>query len=100
MLDNKKFALNLNEKEGTIDYVLSKYNSEIEKAYYDKSVNSEKLKGYIRDLIMSMDDRTYDKKPAGVKKFLMNLNKQRTKDQIITYVWNAKLSGGNLGVLK
>lgn len=100
MLDNKNFGVNLSEKEGTIVNVLVANNANIEQMYNNRSVNAIQFKAYIHDLVMAMDDKPLDKKSAGTKRFLMTLNKLRTKNDIITFVWNARLSGDNLGVLK
>jgi len=100
MLDNKNFGVNLSEKEGTIVNVLVANNANIEQMYNNRAVNAIQFKAYIHDLVMAMDDKPLDKKSAGTKRFLMTLNKLRTKNDIITFIWNARLSGGNLGVLK
>ena len=100
MIDNKKFGVNLTEKAGTIVNVLVANNATIEQKFNDRSVSVNDMKSYVYDLVMNMDDKPLEKKPAGVKRFLSTLNKQRNKNDLITFLWNARLSGDNLGVLK
>lgn len=51
------------------------------------------------EVVMSTNSKEYDQKSVATKRFLINLEKQRTKDGIIFLVYNSKLNGDGCGVV-
>jgi hypothetical protein len=53
----------------------------------------------VESIVVGTNTKDLEHKSQATKRFLMYLRKQRTKDGIMTLVWNARLKGDGLGVL-
>jgi hypothetical protein len=71
----------------------------IDSNYYNKNITTQQLKQIVRDIIISTNDKSIENKSTSTKRFLSSLERQRTKDNIITLVYNSMLNGDGLGVI-
>lgn len=78
---------------------LNAHQKEIDDCYNNKSKNVNDLKDLVRQIVMNTNSKSYDEKSVATKRFLLSLEKQRSKDDIITLVYNSKLNGDGLGVI-
>lgn len=90
----------LSDKPGSIAYCLKANKDVIDNNYADKTVSLQCYKNIIRDLIIAINDKPLDKKSKDTKKFLWALAQAKSKDNILTLVYNTWLAGDGLAVVK
>lgn len=78
---------------------LNVHQKEIDACYNDKAKNVNDLKDLVRQVVMNTNSKEYDQKSVATKRFLISLEKQRTKDGIIFLVYSSKLNGDGCGVI-
>lgn len=78
---------------------LNEHQKEIDACYNDISKTVNDLKSLVKEVVMNTTSKEYDQKSVTTKRFLINLEKQRTKDGIIFLVYNSKLNGDGCGVI-
>ena len=78
---------------------LNAHQKEIDDCYNNRSKSVNDLKDLVRTIVMNTNSKEYDKKSVATKRFLLSLEKQRTKDGIIFLVYNSKLNGDGCGVI-
>jgi len=95
----KKTNVELTTKKGSYVENLVAHETEINNAYNNYNVKVPQFLSLIESIIVDTNTKDLDKKSPATKRFLIALRKQRTKDGIMTLVWNARLKGDGLGVL-
>lgn len=78
---------------------LNEHQKEIDACYNDINKTVNDLKSLVKQVVMNTNSKEYDQKSVATKRFLINLEKQRTKDGIIFLVYNSKLNGDGCGVI-
>lgn len=91
--------IELTTKKGSYVENLVAHEAEINNAYNNYSIKAPQFMSLVGSIVVSTNSKELDKKSAATKRFLTNLRKQRTKDGIMTLVWNARLKGDGLGVV-
>ena len=92
-------TIELTTKKTSYVYSLRDHKEEINKKVNDPSINTIQLKQYVKDVVISTNDKTIEQKSQATKRFLMSLDKQKSKTGILTLVWNSMLNGDGLGVI-
>lgn len=87
----------LSNKNGTIANALLKNSEAITSMQFD-STSMIEYKSFIKEVVMSINDKTENKKSPATKKFLTSLEKQTTKNGITMLVYNTILAGDGLKV--
>lgn len=82
--------INLNEVNGTYSNLIFKNKDKIFSMYGDKSVDVNKF----RNEILTITESAGDTKAK--RNFIFILNKQRSKDQIVTYIGNIIMRADHL----
>lgn len=88
----------LSSKNGTIANALLKNSEAITNMQFD-STSMIEYKSFIKEVVMSINDKTESKKSPATKKFLTSLEKQTTKNGITVLVYNTILAGDGLNVI-
>lgn len=83
----------LSTKKDTVTWVIQRSFTDIASAYEDETVTYSVFKSQVTTIIESAKDT------AGKKKILSILQKQNTKDAVMTYVSNTYLAGTNNPVI-
>lgn len=97
MAQNKN--IELTKVSGSYVNQLIKHKTDITDKYADKSVSVPALKEFVREIIISTNDKALADKSPATKRFLENLARQMTKDKVVTLVWNAIMAGDGLQVI-
>lgn len=97
MAQNKN--IELTKVSGSYVNQLIKHKADITNKYADKSVSVPALKEFVREIIISTNDKALADKSPATKRFLENLARQMTKDKVVTLVWNAIMAGDGLQVI-
>lgn len=95
----KNTNIELTTKKGSYVENLVAHEVEINSAYNNYSIKAPQFMSIVESIIIDTNSKDLASKSQATKRFLMNLRKQRTKDGIMTLVWNARLKGDGLGVL-
>lgn len=95
----KNTNIELTTKKGSYVENLVAHEAEINNAYNNYSIKAPQFMSIVESIIIDTNSKDLASKSQATKRFLMNLRKQRTKDGIMTLVWNARLKGDGLGVL-
>lgn len=95
----KNTSIELTTKKGSYVENLVAHEAEINNAYNNYSIKTPQFMSLVESIIIDTNSKDLASKSQATKRFLMNLRKQRTKDGIMTLVWNARLKGDGLGVL-
>ena len=86
------------DKEGSISHALESNKVEIERLY--NANNLANMKEFVRNVVVSINDKPLDKKSVATKRFLNALNQQRNCLGVLQLVWNTIMKGDNLGVIR
>jgi transcriptional accessory protein Tex/SPT6 len=95
----KNTNVELTTKKGSYVENLVAHEAEINKAYSNYSIKTPQFMSLVESIVVGTNTKDLEHKSQATKRFLMYLRKQRTKDGIMTLVWNARLKGDGLGVL-
>lgn len=95
----KNTNIELTTKKGSYVENLVAHEAEINSAYNNYSIKAPQFMSIVESIIIDTNSKDLASKSQATKRFLMSLRKQRTKDGIMTLVWNARLKGDGLGVL-
>lgn len=79
---------NLKANKNTFDY-----------AYANPAIKADQLKSIVKNIVLNTNDKTIEDKSEATKRFLVSLDKLRSKDQIMTLVYNSMLKGDGQGVI-
>ena len=92
--------LTLTTKKSSYVHSLLKKKDEINSKYSDSRVSTQQLKQFVREIIISTNDKDLDKKSVATKRFLISLDQQKSKTGILQLVYNSMLNGDGCGVIK
>lgn len=92
-------TIELTTKKTSYVHSLKEHKDEINRRVNDPMINTIQLKQYVKDVVVNTNDKTLENKSAATKRFLMSLDKQKSKAGILTLVWNSMLNGDGLGVI-
>lgn len=95
----KNQSIELSKVKASYTHSLAKNLNEINRKYADKSVSTYYFKNYIKNLVLETNDKSIDDKSPATKRFLASLENQKSKDQIITLVYNTYCKADGLGVI-
>ena len=95
----KNTNIELTTKKGSYVENLVAHEAEINNAYNNYNIKAPQFVSIVDSTIIDTISKDLASKSQATKRFLMSLRKQRTKDGIMTLVWNARLKGDGLGVL-
>lgn len=90
----------LSDKPGSIAYCLKANKDLINSKYTDKTVSLQGYKTFVRDLIIAINDKPLAKKSKDTKKFLLALDRAKSKDSVLSLVYNTWYAGDGLAVVK
>ena len=90
--------IELTTKKSSYVHSLFEHRDEITRKYENKQVNTQQLKQFVRDIVISTNSKTIENKSQSTKKFLLSLDKQTSKTGIVMLVWNSMMKGDGLGV--
>ena len=88
----------LTTKKSSYVHSLFEHRDEITSRYEDRTVNTNQLKQFVREIVINTNSKTIENKSQSTKKFLMYLDKQTSKVGIVQLVWNSMMKGDGLGV--
>lgn len=89
--------IELTKTKNTYANHLADLRTAIDSAYEDLNISTEDFRTLVRDIIMKTNNKSLEKKSQATKRFLMALDKQRSKDQILILVYNSMLLADGLG---
>lgn len=92
-------TIQLTKKKTSYVNQLSLHKEEINKQVNNPLVSLQQLKQYVRDVVISTNDKSLENKSQATKRFLMSLDKQKSKSNVLTLVWNSMLNGDGFGVI-
>ena len=95
----KNTNIELTTKKGSYVENLVAHEAEINNAYNNYSIKVPQFMSLVEAIVVDTNSKDLEHKSQATKRFLISLRKQRTKDGIMTLVWNARLKGDGLGVL-
>jgi hypothetical protein len=91
--------IQLTTKKSSYVHSLTEKNSEIENSYYDRTVSTLQFKEVVRNIVLETNNKTESNKSESTKRFLLSLDRQKSKDGILQLVWNSRMKGDGLGVV-
>lgn len=89
----------LTKTKGSYVEQLLAHEAEINQAYNSKAVSTETMKEVVRQIVMGTNDKDFDHKSPATKRFLFHLQTKKTKCEVLSLVWSARMKGDNLGVI-
>lgn len=92
-------TIELTSKKSSYVYSLNEHKDEITNKFNNPSITTVQLKQFVREIIINTNDKTLENKSQSTKRFLLSLDKQKSKYGILTLVWNSMLNGDGLGVI-
>ncbi len=90
--------IELTTKKTSYVHSLFEHRDEITKKFESKQVNTNQLKQFVREIVINTNSKTVDNKSQSTKRFLMYLDKQKSKVGVVQLVWNSMMKGDGLGV--
>lgn len=91
--------LELTTKKTSYVHSLCEYKDEINNRFNNPSITTVQLKQFVREVVINTNEKSLEQKSVATKKFLMSLDKQKSKYGILQLVWNSMLNGDGLGVI-
>ena len=91
--------IELTKVSGSYVNQLMKYKTDITNKHADRTISVSALKEFVREIVINTNDKSLADKSPATKRFLASLEKQTTKDNIVTLVWNAIMAGDGLQVI-
>lgn len=85
--------------KASYSHTLTKYKTDIDTTFLNKSVDTKGFKHYIRQLIIGTNDKPIEDKSPATKRFLTSLDRQYNKDGVLMLVYNSMLKADGLGVI-
>ena len=89
----------LTKTKGSYVEQLNVHNEEINQYYNNRSTTVDQMKELVRSIIVGTNDKDLDHKSPATKLFLLHLSQKRTKNDVLSLVWSARMKGDNLGVI-
>lgn len=87
----------LSKHTGSLAHALTENKEAIDTMYMTASANQ--LKVFINDLVMNINQKEYKDKSEATKRFLKSLLQAKSKDSVITLVYNTMAAGDNLAAI-
>lgn len=91
--------VNLTKVQGSYVHQLVENNDIIESYYYDPEVSINSFRNLVNEVIIETNSKDIDSKSTATKRFLIALNNCKSKESILSLIWNARLSGDNCAVI-
>lgn len=92
--------INLTEVNNSYVHSLNQNMNKILSSYSDEHVNLFEFKSLVRQIVIDTNDKPIEQKSNSTKRFLTSLDRQKSKTEVLSLVYNSQLSGDNLKVIK
>lgn len=97
-MENNK--LKLSQEKGSIANCLMSNKEKIDTDFENEAVSLAQYKTDLKNLVIAINDKPLEKKSAATKRFLLSVDRAKSKFAVCRLVWNTILAGDGNAVVK